>query len=140
MAFNLHSNEDDVIMEINTTPLIDVMLVLLVMLIITIPPQMHAVAMNMPTTTPPQVIKSPTIIYIEINEQGRTSWNGQMLSREEIQDKLNALKTSNIEDQPEFHIKPGKKTPYKYLMSVMAMTQKSGFSKVGIIGNERFVQ
>jgi biopolymer transport protein ExbD len=63
MAFNLHTNEDDVINEINTTPLIDVMLVLLVMLIITIPPQLHAVNMNMPTTTPKVVEKSYSYLH-----------------------------------------------------------------------------
>jgi biopolymer transport protein ExbD len=138
MAFNLHSNEDDVIMEINTTPLIDVMLVLLVMLIITIPPQMHSVNMNMPTTTP-TIVKTPTVIYLDIDKQGRFSWNGQFISREELNEKLTSLK-SRVEDQPEFHIKPDKKTHYKYLSAVMSDLQKQGFTKVGIVGNERFVQ
>ena len=138
MAFNLHSNEDDVIMEINTTPLIDVMLVLLVMLIITIPPQMHSVNMNMPTTTP-TIVKTPTVIYLDIDKQGHFSWNGQIISREELNEKLTSLKL-RVEDQPEFHIKPDKKTHYKYLSAVMSDLQKQGFTKVGIVGNERFVQ
>jgi biopolymer transport protein ExbD len=138
MAFNLHSNEDDVIMEINTTPLIDVMLVLLVMLIITIPPKMHSVNMNMPTTTP-TIVKTPTVIYLDIDKQGHFSWNGQIISREELNEKLTSLK-SRVEDQPEFHIKPDKKTHYKYLSAVMSDLQKQGFTKVGIVGNERFVQ
>jgi biopolymer transport protein ExbD len=138
MAFNLHTNEDDVIMEINTTPLIDVMLVLLVMLIITIPPQMHSVNMNMPTTTP-TIVKTPTVIYLDIDKQGHYIWNGQLASREEINEKLTALKTSQ-ENQPEFHIKPDKKTHYKYLSGIMSDLQRQGFTKVGIVGNERFVQ
>ena len=138
MAFNLHSNEDDVIMEINTTPLIDVMLVLLVMLIITIPPQMHAVNMNMPTTTP-NLVKTPTVIYLDIDKLGHYSWNGQATSREELNEKLTSLK-SGLEEQPEFHIKPDKKTHYKYLSAIMSDLQKKGFTKVGIVGNERFVQ
>jgi biopolymer transport protein ExbD len=138
MAFNLHSNEDDVIMEINTTPLIDVMLVLLVMLIITIPPQMHAVNMNMPTTTP-TIVKTPTVIYLDIDKLGHYSWNGQATGREELNEKLTSLKSA-LEEQPEFHIKPDKKTHYKYLSAIMSDLQKKRFTKVGIVGNERFVQ
>jgi biopolymer transport protein ExbD len=138
MAFNLHKNEDDVIMEINTTPLIDVMLVLLVMLIITIPPQLHSVGMNMPTTTP-TIVKTPTVIYLDIDKQGQFYWNGQVMNREEMNIKLASLKTA-VENQPEFHIKPDKKTHYKYLSAVMSDLQKGGFTKVGIVGNERFVQ
>lgn len=93
MAFNLHINEDDVIMEINTTPLIDVMLVLLVMLIITIPPQMHSVNMNVSTTTP-TIVKTPTVIYLNIDKQGRYIWNGQLANREEINKKLTAIKSN----------------------------------------------
>ena len=137
MAFNLHTNEDDVINEINTTPLIDVMLVLLVMLIITIPPQLHAVNMNMPTTTP-KVEKNPTVIYIEIDKQGQFFIAGHVMNRAEIHEKLMTLKTGD--DQPEFHIKPDKKTHYKYLSAIMSDLQKNGFTKVGIVGNERFVQ
>jgi biopolymer transport protein ExbD len=138
MAFNLHKNEDDVIMEINTTPLIDVMLVLLVMLIITIPPQLHSVSMNMPTTTP-TVVKTPTVIYLDIDKQGQFYWNGQVLNRQELKEKLVSSRTT-VENQPEFHIKPDKKTHYKYLSAVMSDIQKEGFTKVGIVGNERFVQ
>jgi len=138
MAFHLHNNEDDVLMEINTTPLIDVMLVLLVMLIITIPPQLHAVNMNMPTTTP-QAEKTPTIIQIDIDEQGRFFWDNQIIDQSNFESRLEALK-SKEDAQPEFHIKPSKKTHYKYLTQVMSNLQKSGFTKVGIVGNERFVQ
>jgi biopolymer transport protein ExbD len=138
MAFHLHTNEDDVIMEINTTPLIDVMLVLLVMLIITIPPQLHAVNMNMPTTTP-AIEKTPTVIRVDIDEQGHFIWNNQTVTRDELKQRLQALKSGD-EDQPEFHIKPSKKTHYQYLTAVMSDIQKLGFTKVGIVGNERFVQ
>jgi biopolymer transport protein ExbD len=138
MAFQFHNNEDDVIMEINTTPLIDVMLVLLVMLIITIPPQLHAVNMNMPTNLP-DVSKSPTVIQIEIDEQGHFFWNGQIAGRDTIKERLNNLRSMD-DEQPEFHIKPHKKTHYQYLTAIMSDLQKLGFTKVGIVGNERFVQ
>ena len=138
MAFNLHTNEDDVIIDINTTPLIDVMLVLLVMLIITIPPQLHAINMNMPTKTP-KVEKTPTIVYIDIDKQGQFSFNCHIMNREEIHENLASLKV-NMDNQPEFHIKPDKKTQYKFLSAVISDLQKNGFTKVGIVGNERFVQ
>ena len=138
MAFNLHTNEDDVIIDINTTPLIDVMLVLLVMLIITIPPQLHAINMNMPTDKP-IVEKTPTIVYIDIDKQGQFAFNGHVMNREEIHENLVSLK-ANMDNKPEFHIKPDKKTHYKFLSAIMSDLQKNGFTKVGIVGNERFVQ
>jgi biopolymer transport protein ExbD len=138
MAFHLHSNEDDVLMEINTTPLIDVMLVLLVMLIITIPPQLHAINMNMPVTIP-AVEKTPTVVNIDIDEQGNYFWNGKEIAREYMKERLKILK-SNGDIQPEFHIKPSKKTHYRYLTAVMSEVSTLGFTKIGIVGNERFVQ
>jgi len=138
MAFNLHSNDDDLLMEINTTPLIDVMLVLLVMLIITVPPQLHAINMNMPTATP-AIEKTPTVIQIDLDEQGRFYWNTQVISRDELKQRLIIVKNRE-EIPPEFHIKPNKKTHYQYLTAVMSELQLLGFTKVGIIGNERFIQ
>jgi len=138
MAFNLHSNDDDLLMEINTTPLIDVMLVLLVILIITVPPQLHAINMNMPTTTT-AIEKTPTVIQIDLDEQGRLFWNSQMVSRDELKQRLIILKNRE-EISSEFHIKPSKKTHYQYLTAVLSELQGLGFTKVGIIGNERFIQ
>jgi biopolymer transport protein ExbD len=138
MAFNLHSNDDDLLMEINTTPLIDVMLVLLVMLIITVPPPLHAINMNMPIATP-AIEKTPTVIQIDLDEQGRFYWNTQMISRDELKQRLIIVKNRE-EIPPEFHIKPNKKTHYQYLTAVMSELQLLGFTKVGIIGNERFIQ
>jgi biopolymer transport protein ExbD len=125
-------------MEINTTPLIDVMLVLLVMLIITVPPQLHAINMNMPTATP-AIEKTPTVIQIDLDEQGRFYWNTQVISRDELKQRLIIVKNRE-EIPPEFHIKPNKKTHYQYLTAVMSELQLLGFTKVGIIGNERFIQ
>jgi biopolymer transport protein ExbD len=79
------------------------------------------------------------VIYLDIDKQGQFYWNGQVMNREEMNIKLASLKTA-VENQPEFHIKPDKKTHYKYLSAVMSDLQKSGFTKVGIVGNERFVQ
>jgi biopolymer transport protein ExbD len=122
MVFHVNNNEDDVLTEINTTPLIDVMLVLLVMLIITIPPQLHAVNMNMPITTP-QMEKTPMVVQIDIDEQGHYFWNNQIIDQSDFVDRLEKLKSTE-DTQPEFHIKPSKKTYYKYLTAVMSNLQK----------------
>ena len=80
MAMNVGSSsggEPDVMMDINTTPLIDVMLVLIIMLIITIPIQLHAVNLNMPVGKPPPPLKEPVVVTIDIDFDGTISWNGE---------------------------------------------------------------
>jgi biopolymer transport protein ExbD len=73
-------DEPEVMMDINTTPLIDVMLVLLIMLIITIPVQLHSINLDMPTGTPPPAIKKPTIVRIEIDARNVVHWNDKTLA------------------------------------------------------------
>ena len=99
------SGDPDVMMDINTTPLIDVMLVLLVMLIITIPIQLHAVNLNMPVGNPPPPLVLPQVVKIDIDPQSRVYWNGEWLqSRAELEDRL---KTAAMTDpQPELHLRP----------------------------------
>src|SRR5881628_3727262 len=81
MAMNVGSGrpgaDPDVMMDINTTPLIDVMLVLIIMLIITIPVQLHSVNLNMPVGTPPPPTKEPVVITIDIDFDGTVLWNGE---------------------------------------------------------------
>ena len=80
MAMNVGSNsggDPDVMMDINTTPLIDVMLVLIIMLIITIPVQLHSVNLNMPVGTPPPPLKEPVVVTIDIDFDGTVLWNGE---------------------------------------------------------------
>jgi len=79
MQIGSASGDDEVMVEINTTPLIDVMLVLLIMLIITIPIQTHAVKMNMPIGNPPPQVKQPTIVKLDVDFDGTVYWNGQAL-------------------------------------------------------------
>ena len=80
MAMNVGNNsggEPEVMMDINTTPLIDVMLVLIIMLIITIPVQLHSVNLNMPVGTPPPPLKEPVVVTIDIDFDGTVLWNGE---------------------------------------------------------------
>ena len=133
--------EGDVMVDINTTPLIDVMLVLLIMFIITIPIQTHAVKMNMPVNskqTPPPV--PPEIIRIDVDFDGTVSWNGETIpagDRNTIESRLQAV--AAVADQPEVHLRPNKLVVYKHVAMILATAQRLGVTKIGIVGNEQFL-
>ncbi len=133
------SGEDEVMVEINTTPLIDVMLVLLIMFIITIPIQTHAVKMNMPVpnnAAPPPI--PPEIVRIDLDFDGTIGWNGEIIpDRNTLEARLQAL--AQMPDQPEVHLRPNKLVTYKYVAMVMASAQRLGVTKIGIVGNEQFL-
>jgi biopolymer transport protein ExbD len=139
------SEEGDVMVDINTTPLIDVMLVLLIMFIITIPIQTHAVKMNMPVpnnSAPPP--KPPTIVRIDVDFDGTIGWStGE--SSEVIQPGDRAAIESHLAgiaamaDQPEVHLRPNKLVTYKHVALIMATAQRLGVTKIGIVGNEQFL-
>ncbi len=133
----LHTNEPEVMMEINTTPLIDVMLVLLIMLIITIPAQLHSVNLDLPVAAPPTKKVEPVVIKIEVDANNQISWNGKALaSREELLSKLQ--EASQREPQPELHVRSHAKAKYETTMAVMANAQRLGLKKLGIVGAEQF--
>ena len=133
----LHTNEPEVMMEINTTPLIDVMLVLLIMLIITIPAQLHSVNLDLPVAAAPTKKVEPVVIKIEVDANNQISWNGKALaSREELQSKLQ--EASQREPQPELHVRSHAKAKYETTMAVMANAQRLGLKKLGIVGAEQF--
>ncbi len=142
MSMNVGSGgggEDEVMMDINTTPLIDVMLVLIIMLIITIPVQLHSVNLNMPTGTPPPPLKEPVVVTIDIDFDGTVYWNGEPVpTRALLENKL--AQTASLPDQPEVHIKPNKLVEYKNVAMVLASAQRLGVSKLGMIGAEQFVK
>ena len=138
MAMSVGSaGEDDMMVEMNTTPLIDVMLVLLIMFIITIPVQTHAVKMNMPVNNSTPQTKQPEVVRIDVDFDGTINWNGELVpNRADLQALL--YRTSLIPDQPEVHLKPNKLVTYKYVAMVMAEAQRLGVTKIGIVGNEQF--
>ena len=131
--------EGDVMIDINTTPLIDVMLVLLIMLIITIPIQTHAVKLNMPvgpSSVPP---KPPEIVRIDIDFDGTMGWNGEVVAdRADLELRLRRI--AAMAEQPELHLRPNKLVAYKSVAMVMASAQRLGVTKIGIVGNEQFMQ
>ena len=132
------SGEPEVMVDINTTPLIDVMLVLLIMLIITIPIQTHAVKLNMPAGTPPPPTVPPEVVTIELDFDGTILWNGQVLpDRPTLEARLQGA--AMAANQPEIHLRPNKLVKYEHVAMVMASAQRLGLKKIGVIGNEQFL-
>jgi biopolymer transport protein ExbD len=136
---NAGGEDADVMVDINTTPLIDVMLVLLIMFIITIPIQTHAVKMNMPVPTknaPPP--KPPVIIRIDVDFDGTIGWNGETIAdRAALEARL--AQVAAEPDQPEVHLRPNKLVTYKVVAMILASAQRLGVTKIGIVGNEQFL-
>jgi biopolymer transport protein ExbD len=133
------SGEPEAMMDINTTPLIDVMLVLIIMLIITIPVQLHSVNLNMPAGNPPPPLKEPVVVTIDVDFDGTILWNGETIpSRQALEVKLH--EAASQPDQPEVHVRPNKLVEYKYVAEVLAESQRLGITKLGMVGNEQFVK
>src|SRR3954469_24977609 len=125
--------DPEVMVDINTTPLIDVMLVLLIMLIITIPIQTHAVKLNMPVGNPPPPPTPPVVVAIEVDFDGTILWNGETIpNRQELEARSSQAAAQPI--QPEFHLRPNKLVTYKHVAMVMASAQRLGVTKIGLIG------
>jgi len=141
MAMNVGggaSGEPEVMMDINTTPLIDVMLVLLIMLIITIPAQLHSVNLDMPVNTNAPKKFDPVVIKIDVNAQSVVNWNGKPIaSRTELEQKL--TEAAAVQPQPELHIRSHAKAKYEAVAAVMASAQRMGLTKLGIVGSEQFM-
>ena len=142
MAMNMGtgggSGEPEVMMDINITPLIDVMLVLLIMLIITIPAQLHSVNLDMPVGTPPAKKVDPVVIKIDVTAAGVINWNGEAVaSRGDLEARLTAAHL--MQPQPELHIKSDAKAKYEVVAGVLASAQRIGLTKLGIVGSEQFV-
>ena len=129
--------EDAPVMEMNMTPLIDVMLVLLILFIITIPIQTHAVKMNMPIPSNAQPKEPRPPIRIDVDFDGTIGWNGVAVTPSELQTKL--AEVAREADQQEVHLRPNKLVTYKHVAMVMASAQRLGVTKIGLVGNEQFM-
>jgi biopolymer transport protein ExbD len=139
MSMNVgEAGDDEPMMEMNMTPLIDVLLVLLVMFIITIPVMTHAVKLDMPrpNTTPPAT--QPTVINLEIDFDGTILWNGSPISGVDALDGY-FRREAAIDPQPELHIRPNKRARYDVVARVLASAQRNGLRKIGFVGNEQFM-
>src|SRR5512137_2089929 len=131
------SGSDEPMMEMNMTPLIDVLLVLLVMFIITIPVMTHAVKLDMPRATNAPQQTTPVVINIEIDFDGTVLWNGSAVTVDDL-DAYFRREAAN-EPQPELHIRPNKRAQYDVVARVLAAAQRNGLKKIGFVGNEQFM-
>jgi biopolymer transport protein ExbD len=139
MAMSGGSDDGQPMMEMNTTPLIDVMLVLLIMLMITIPPVTHMVDIDLPTDSsdlenePPI---DPVVNKIFIEENGAILWNGSAVSQQQIADFLRQTKAMTPE--PELQFQPMPNAPYVTVDEVLAVVKRSEITKFGFVGNENY--
>ena len=137
MAMSGGTEDGEPMMEMNTTPLIDVLLVLLIMFIITIPIQTHAVKVDLPQNDPNnQVNIEPDKNKISIDAAGVVAWNGTPVDDLTLRQYLDATKTINPE--PELHFQPDSNARYESVDRVLAVIKRSGISKLGFIGNEQY--
>jgi biopolymer transport protein ExbD len=138
MSVGSESGEDGAMCDINTTPLIDVMLVLLIMFIITIPVMTHAVKLDMPrpTDAPPPPVQ-PEVIDIEIDFDGTVVWNGSTVSG---MDQLEGYfrQESQKDPQPELHLRPDKRARYGTVAQVLASAQRNRMKKIGFVNVSEF--
>jgi len=141
MSVGPAGGEADVMVEMNTTPLIDVMLVLLVMLIVTIPIQTHAVKLDLPQNTnapPPDALK-PMIVDLEVDFDGTVIWNGNPVpSRAQLDKYLED--TANVMPQPEVHLRPNRLAKYDQVAKVLADAQRLGVTKIGFVGTNEYLE
>ncbi len=138
MGMSVGSSESNEMCDINTTPLIDVMLVLLIMFIITIPVMTHAVKLDMPrpTDAPPPPVQ-PEVITIEIDFDGTVLWNGTAIQDLEVLEKFFRLE-SRKDPQPELHMRPDKRAKYDVVARVLASAQRNRMKKIGFVNVSEF--
>ncbi len=131
MAFGTTDDTDEVMNEINMTPLVDVMLVLLIIFIITVPVMKHAVNIDLPRATNQPQDTKPQTIRLSVDEKGQYFWNETPTSDEAVQLQLKAVST--MIPQPELHIRGDKAVRYERVAQAMAAAQQAGIKKIGFI-------
>lgn len=141
MAMSVGSGgEDEPMMEINTTPLIDVMLVLLIMFIITLPVMTHAVKLDMPrpNSAPPPETEQIDPIRLDIDWDGAIIWNGSQVQLDALEGYFRTEAARN--PQPELHVRPDRRANYDTVAKVLALAQRNGMQRIGFVGNEQFME
>ena len=139
MAMAAASAEGEPMMDINTTPLIDVMLVLLIMFIITIPIQTHAVKLDLPVDNgaPPPVV-DPVKNKVVVSASNQVLWNGQPIDMVRLRQYLDITQT--MSPVPELHLEPEAQARYSLVDQVLAVTKRARVEKMGFVGNEKYAQ
>ncbi|MFZ3124084.1 MAG: biopolymer transporter ExbD [Acidovorax sp.] len=131
MAFGTQDESDEVMNEINMTPLVDVMLVLLIIFIITVPVMKHSVDVDLPrATNQPELIK-PETVRLSVAANGQYFWNGAPVTDEELSSRLQAEAAKT--PQPDLHIRGDKDVRYERVAQAMAAAQRAGMRKIGFV-------
>ena len=138
MAMAASTTEGEPMMDINTTPLIDVMLVLLIMFIITIPVQTHAVKLDLPQNqpNPPKNPIDPVKNEVFVDTRDQILWNGSPITLTVLRQYLDATQTMN--PVPELHLRPDPQARYEKVDEVLAVTKRAKVEKMGFVGNEAY--
>jgi biopolymer transport protein ExbD len=131
MAFGTQDETDDVMNEINMTPLVDVMLVLLIIFIITVPVMKHSVNVDLPRATSAPQDAKPDSIRLSVDAQGQYYWNEQLLAEQDLANRLRAEAART--PQPELHIRGDKEARYERVAQALAAAQRSGLRKIGFV-------
>jgi len=138
MAMSVGTSTGAVMCDINTTPLIDVMLVLLVTLIVSLPIMTHAVKLDMPqTNTPPPPDQRPDVIDLEIDFDGTVVWNGTPIqSLQQLEGYFHTEADKPV--QAEIHLRPDRRVKYDYVAKVLAAAQRNRMKKIGFVNVSEF--
>ncbi len=138
MAMSGGKEDGEPMMEMNMTPLIDVLLVLLIMFIITIPIQTHAIKVDLPVNSPnpPQNPVDPEKNKISIDAAGTVAWNGSPVDEVTLRQYLD--QTAGMNPEPELHFQPDPQARYEVVDRTLAVIKRSAISKLGFIGNEQY--
>ncbi len=135
----LDAEGPEVASGMNITPLIDVLLVLLVMLIITIPIQLHSMNMELPVGLAPPPVVEPLVVKIDVDAGSRIFWNGEPLAdRASLEQRL--VQAARQADQPEIHVQPERATAYDTVAAILTSAQRLGLQKIGVVGLEAYAK
>ena len=131
MAFEAHDNNDDVMSEINMTPLVDVMLVLLIIFIITVPVIQHAVKVELPRASSTRDKTPPDHLELSVDAEGRFFLGQQLLASDALEDRLR--EQAARDPQPQLYIRGDKKVPYAHVAQAMTAAQRAGLGRIGFV-------
>ena len=130
MQLSPQSSQDEVMSEINMTPLVDIMLVLLIIFIITMPVLQHSIRVNLPQASTQAQPVQPTHINVSVNAQGEVFWNERGVSAEQLRE---LARQASADNNTQLHVRADKTTPYQHIASVMADIQNSGVRQVALV-------
>jgi biopolymer transport protein ExbD len=138
MGMTVGSGSEDGIMDINVVPLIDVMLVLLIMFIITLPIMTHAVKLDMPQAAdpPPDAVR-PEVVQLEIDFDGTVIWNGTVVQNLQVLEGYFQVEARR-DPQPEIHLRPDRRVMYNYVAQVLAAAQRNRMERIGFVNTGEF--